>query len=232
MTTSAPERRDSPRCPPQRYAPQSDRSWPSRSLPQPGRSRPPPREGTSPDPGTLSSSRRSRRKGPTSPTARPHQKKLAGSNENPGGDSPDFRSDQSRPASRAASTRSSADSAWLVFPNLKDGPAQSLQVGPSLLVPGLVLLDLLQPPHRIRRRPRGMNRTSVPETPVDVHSEAGPSKGDVDRPTAHARYRPAHPVSLAASVEQASKGHLRPCARSSLPTHPGRDARRASRRPW
>ena len=65
-----------------------------------------------------------------------------------------------------------------------------------------------------------MDRARVPEASIDEDGDTTPYEGDVDGPSAAARHRPSHPISMTASVQQTTNRHLRRRVGARLPLHP------------
>lgn len=108
----------------------------------------------------------------------------------------------------------------LVLPDANDGPTRLAEDPIGIRVPAPVALDLVPPPGGVCLRPGGMQRTTVPETPVDHDGDAGGSEDHVGQ-TAEGRDRTSmHSVAKAEGVQFLSKEQLGLSVPRALSAHP------------
>lgn len=67
-----------------------------------------------------------------------------------------------------------------MLPNPQNGPAQLVKTPIRVTVALLVGLDLIPPPCGISLRPGTMDRTAMPEAPIEKNSNARTWEGDID----------------------------------------------------
>ena len=89
----------------------------------------------------------------------------------------------------------------LVIPCANDCPARLLKAAVGVAIAAAVGLDLGAPPLGVCFWPRTVLGTAVPETPVDVHSDAAPREDDIGPSTHRWQRRSVHEETKAASMQ-------------------------------
>ena len=110
----------------------------------------------------------------------------------------------------------------LVLPEPEDEPSELLEVVVGVAVASLVRRDLVDPPPPVRLRGGRVDRTSVPEAPVDEHCDLRTPEENVRPPSAQSGQWMVDPVPKSAAVQFSTQGQLRDGVTSLRPAHPFR----------
>lgn len=118
----------------------------------------------------------------------------------------------------------------LVFPESKDFPARSFQMGVGFAVAYDVSVDFGAPPSCVCLRPRSMRLAAMPKTAVDEDRHARTDEGNVGPPTC-SRQRGVDTVAEAEVTQRGSKGKFARRVAAPRYLHSSANRRRGRLRP-